>query len=883
MEMKFRSNEIIVLAGPNSTGKTTFAKTRFATHGGVLSSDDFRMMISDMNWVFTDQTVKNNDKDQGRFDKVDKAEFKQLSEEAFNMLRQTLNTRAKLNRLTVIDATNINMDDIKSYSAIARKNNVPISIVFFNLPIEKTLEFNESNINNNSDKKIKNQYRVMKDMIKNKRKLNDVGISSIYEITTSNFNEIKIKIEEQKLYITIGNGLDVMGDGHGLLESRINLIEKAGYIKDEAGIYRHPEGRKLVYLNDETGKASQPLENVEYGQYPSIAMAVMMMKHVKANAAYAVDSNHNYKLWRYLEGRNVKMLHGDEIVVEEFTKFEEEYGKEKTEELKQELRIFLKSLPSHLVVLDRCIQRAVIVHAGIEDDMIGKDSMGVRDFCRFGPTNGEKEDGTPNRLDWTQNHKNGMLIIWGHDPQIIPSVKKDTINIDQGGFCGHYLTMLRYPEMEIVQEKVDKSYVKDDENPIMKKMANRFDAPEIEKYLSDFEVTTKHGKVDVWHQYAQEAIENISTRTVPIEELIYVAPTMSPTPKTSKLDEYLEHPNEAFEYYSNKGTKKVIVQKKHMGSRALVTLFKNKSIGKVYFGKETLGTIASRNNIRFFDSEQETKIVEQLVFDLKDYFEEQNTTMIVMDCEILPWNLKASGLIKNQYGLTATSAVYSRQEHLKTLHQFHQNRDIDVALEIDKATEDVNNALAFQKAFSNYCWDTEGLTGVQIAPFHILAFSEKSNFDMNHEWHMEQSIRMAKLSSLVISTPYMIINLDNENEIKEATDWWIENTNEGHEGFVVKPIDFIAKDEFGNLIQPAIKVRGKEYLRIIYGMDYLEPYNLIRLKKRSAGKKMEHAIKQFMLSIESVERFVAKEQVDRIHECIVASLSIDSDYVDPRL
>ncbi|MNV84539.1 hypothetical protein D3C71_1784180 [compost metagenome] len=66
-------------------------------------------------------------------------------------------------------------------------------------------------------------------------------------------------------------------------------------------------------------------------------------------------------------------------------------------------------------------------------------------------------------------------------------------------------------------------------------------------------------------------------------------------------------------------------------------------------------------------------------------------------------------------------------------------------------------------------------------------------------------------------------------------------------------------------------------------MDYLEPYNLIRLKKRSAGKKMEHAIKQFMLSIESVERFVAKEQVDRIHECIVASLSIDSDYVDPRL
>lgn len=259
--------------------------------------------------------------------------------------------------------------------------------------------------------------------------------------------------------IDIGEGLDVMGDGHGLLASRVELIEQAGYIRGQDGLFRHPTGRKLVYLNDESSRGSLPVETVEYGVYPSIAMLVSMKRQVDAGLAYAVDSNHNYKVWRWLEGRRVTMKHGDELVVDEFLRFEQTFGTKRTQQLKRELATFMRNLPSYI-----CIKRAgevvaVVAHAGIRDDMIGQSSEAIRDFCRFGPTAGLTPEGRPNRVDWTLQHKTTPLIIWGHVPHREAVVRNNTINLDTGGFSGHYLTLLRYPEMEVRKVKVPKSFV----------------------------------------------------------------------------------------------------------------------------------------------------------------------------------------------------------------------------------------------------------------------------------------------------------------------------------------------------------------------------------------------------------------------------------------
>ena len=115
-----------------------------------------------------------------------------------------------------------------------------------------------------------------------------------------------------------------------------------------------------------------------------------------------------------------------------------------------------------------------------------------------------------------------------------------------------------------------------------------------------------------------------------------------------------------------------------------------------------------------------------------------------------------------------------------------------------------------------------------------------------------------------------------------ATAWWEELTAAGGEGMVVKPYDFTVRGRRG-LVQPGIKVRGREYLRIIYGPEYDAPSQLPRLRSRGLGRKRSLASREFALGVESLERFVRREPLYRVHECVFAVLALESEPVDPRL
>jgi protein phosphatase len=99
---------------------------------------------------------------------------------------------------------------------------------------------------------------------------------------------------------------------------------------------------------------------------------------------------------------------------------------------------------------------------------------------------------------------------------------------------------------------------------------------------------------------------------------------------------------------------------------------------------------------------------------------------------------------------------------------------------------------------------------------------------------------------------------------------------------VVKPYDFIATGKEG-LLQPAVKCRGSEYLRIIYGPEYDLPENMERLKNRGLSRKQSLALREFALGVEALERFVRKEPLRRIHESVFGILALESEEVDPRL
>ncbi len=171
---------------------------------------------------------------------------------------------------------------------------------------------------------------------------------------------------------------------------------------------------------------------------------------------------------------------------------------------------------------------------------------------------------------------------------------------------------------------------------------------------------------------------------------------------------------------------------------------------------------------------------------------------------------------------------------------------------------------------------------MRVAPFHLLASEGKTYLDRPHTWHMEELARLAAGDPLFLATAYREVALDDPDACAAATDWWLELTNKGGEGMVVKPLDFVARGAKG-LLQPAVKCRGREYLRIIYGPDYTEPEHLARLKKRGLGAKRALALREFALGVESLERFVAREPLWRTHQAVFGVLALESEPVDPRL
>lgn len=861
MKIIIPNSGIVLLIGASNSGKTTLLNKwiheEFILPSEVISSDEYRLMVSDTN--FMQWTGRPKDEADSLYD-----QYYAISKEAFHMMDNIIEARCRLNKLTFIDATHLFSDDRKRYIALARKHHVPIVAVILDIPEEILLERDEQREHPRGKKKVKQQYQNLK---REKHFIKKEGFKSIYSISAD--EELELVRTNHPLLVDVEQGIDLIGDIHGCYDEFIALLEKLGYKENEESLYFHPVGRKFMSVGDVMSRGPE-----------SIKTMLFFQRHVEHGLAYMTDSNHGWKIARWLDGRNVTLNYGDEKVEEEFVEYEQAYGAEKTAETKEMLKNFLLRAPSHYVLMKNDVPTAVCTHAGIKDEFIGKQSSDIQDFCRYGDTSGLNGKGKPIREDWFVHHKGSMVIIWGHDPKPQPLVINNTINIDQGIVFGGKLTAFRYPEKEFISVEAANDYSGPLDNPLKEWEKKRFDAPNIEKFIEGYSVQTEQlGDVKIHPDIVKSAIDTISHYTIPIEQLLYIPPTMSPTPESAKLPDFLEHPKEAIEYYRSHGIETLIAEKKHMGSRAVLLLFKDKDSAKKTIGSEIEGVIYSRTGRRFFDKITEQKVVQDLNEELtqKGYYDKHETDFVLLDAEIMPWNLKAKELISSQYAHVSESALLDRQ---KILEKLYTSERVDVKDWLVEYEEKLANAETFKEVFQKYCWDIEGTDAIQIAPFHVLAHSNETFFHKPHTWHMKMNKELAEDSSLFVTTDYKIIS-DAVSE-KEAITWWEEMTKDGHEGIVIKP-EFYIPTYRGKLIQPAIKVRGRKYLHIIYGMDYLSPANLERLKKRNTGKKQKLALKEFALGIEGLKRFVNGDSIERVHECVLAALAMESDPVDPRL
>jgi protein phosphatase len=454
------------------------------------------------------------------------------------------------------------------------------------------------------------------------------------------------------------------------------------------------------------------------------------------------------------------------------------------------------------------------------------------------------------------------------------------------------------------------------------------DLPFIDDLLGRLCIQTRlRRNIVVEEESGAAALEIISRFSANPRWLIYLPPTMSPC-KTSSLPEFLEHPREALEYYRKAGLNRLVCEEKHMGSRAVIVLCRGPKTAADRFGVKdgSAGIIYTRTGRHFFDppgaasgasakagakteaktgaAGTEEAILERLraVLDRSGFWEQFTSDWVCLDTEILPWSAKARSLLLEQYAPVGRSGRDGLAAGIAALKQALARGPAEALPDMPSAAPDKHDKAPasmsiaetlerfegrgeclnrYTEAYRHYCRRVSSVEDYRIAPFHILATEGKVWNGENHLDHLETIRRyMTGTDPLFITTGHLAFDLAGEEAL--ATDWWLRLTSSGGEGMVVKPLDFIAR-RGTELLQPAVKCRGREYLRIIYGPEYSAPEKLERLRRRSLAKKGRLALAEFALGMESLERFIRGEPFHRVHECVFAILALENEAVDPRL
>jgi protein phosphatase len=369
--------------------------------------------------------------------------------------------------------------------------------------------------------------------------------------------------------------------------------------------------------------------------------------------------------------------------------------------------------------------------------------------------------------------------------------------------------------------------------------------------------------------------------------LVYLPPTMSPT-ETSAEAGLLEHPAEAFAYYRTNGVPRVVIEEKHMGSRAVLVVCRDPDAARSAFGMTdgSMGVIYTRTGRRFFDDDAlETAVLSRVraAVDAAGLWQELSSTWLVLDAELMPWSAKAQDLLRRQYAPVGVAAKTSLRAVVDALDSAAE-RGVETAELADRMRTRLVLADRYVEAYGRYAWDVDGIDDLRIAPFHLLASEGRVHVDRDHVWHMDTLSRVcAQDETLLLATPYRVVDVTDAAEVEGGVTWWSELTSSGGEGMVVKPLEFIPGRGQKRPVQPAVKCRGPEYLRIIYGPEYTLPEHLERLRERGVAGKRGLAHREFALGIEGLERFVRREPLRRVHECVFGVLALESEAVDPRL
>lgn len=850
---------LVVLVGVSGSGKSTFAAQHFGQFE-VLSSDFCRGLVS------------NDENSQA------------ATKAAFEVLHFIAGKRLDAGLLTVVDATNVQPEARKGLITLARDHDVlPVAIVL-DLPEDLCLERNRGRADRDLGAHVVRRQRQQ--LRRSLRSLGREGFRTVHvlsdaeEVASATIVRTPLRSDHRDDH----GPFDVIGDVHGCRSELEALLGALGYtmVRDDAGRAvdaTHPEGRRALFLGDLVDRGPDS---------PGVLRLVMGM--VDAGHALAVPGNHENKLVRALDGRQVQVSHG---LGETLAQLAGE-----SDEFRQAVRDFSDTLVAHLVLDDG---RLVVAHAGLKEAFHGRASGRVRSFALYGDTTGETDEyGLPVRLPWAEEYRGRAMVLYGHTPTPVATWINNTMCLDTGCVFGGHLTALRYPEKEIVQVPAERVWYEPTRPfPAAGEAADASahaggrrepDVLDITDVIGKRIVETRHhGRVTVAEANAVGALEVMSRFAVDPRWLLYLPPTMSPC-ATAPDGDLLEHPREAFGHYRADGVEQVVCEEKHMGSRAVVLVCRDANAARAFAMPDGVtGVVHTRTGRPFFGP----GLTEGLLAVVRDAAtaaglwnvsgDDAEAGWLLLDCELMPWSVKAEDLLRTQYagvGAAARTALPAAVAALKAAAA--AGLPVDDLLRRTRSRSD--NADGYARAYRRYVWPVDGLDGVRLAPFQLLAAEGATFADRDHLWHLDVADRLVAADStgLLQTTRRLVVDVTDDDSVATGVAWWESLTGAGGEGMVVKPVANLVPGR-RRLAQPGVKVRGREYLRIIYGPDYTEPANLERLRSRNLGHKRSLALREYALGLEALERFVAGEPIWRVHEAVFAILALESEPIDPRL
>ncbi|MGG7570952.1 polynucleotide kinase-phosphatase [Streptomyces sirii] len=901
---------LVVLIGATGSGKSTFAARHFKPTE-VISSDFCRGLVSD------------DENDQS------------ASADAFDVLHFVAGKRLAAGRLTVVDATNVQSEARAQLVRLAREHDVlPVAIVL-DVPEQVCAERNAARADRAGLPRRVIQ-RHQRELRRSLRHLEREGFRKVHilrgqaEVAAA---EVVLERRFNDLRHLTGP-FDIIGDIHGCRSELETLLGRLGYAleRDELGRAvdaAHPQGRTAVFVGDLVDRGPDS---------PGVLRLVMGM--VGAGHGLCVSGNHENKLGRYLKGRKVQHTHGLAETVAQLDGEDDAF--------RAEAGTFIQGLVSHYVLDGGGL---VVCHAGLPEKYHGRTSGRVRSFAMYGDTTGETDEfGLPVRYPWAEDYRGRAAVVYGHTPTPRATWLNNTICLDTGCVFGGAMTALRWPERELVDVAAEQVWY-EPAKPLATEAPGGADGRPLD--LDDVAgrrivETRQMGRLAVREENAAAALEVMSRFAIDPRLLPYLPPTMAPC-ATSKGrthdgggDEgFLEHPVEAFAGYRADGVREVVCEEKHMGSRAVVLVCRDESVAGERFGvpKGVSGALYTRTGRPFFDDPETTERILRRVgacVEEAGLWAELETDWLLLDAELMPWSLKATGLLRKQYAAVGAASGAAFPSVLGAL-EAAAARGVEVGPLLDRQRDRAADAAAFTEAYRRYCWRvgaTEGaaeetaqepaagtdsavaepsgglgdLEGVRLAPFQILAVQGRSLAGLPHTEQLALIDRIVAAEGavpsrdgagtrdgaaprdgaqdrpgLLATTRRILVDTEDEASVAAGVRWWLELTAAGGEGMVVKPVQALVRTAAGRLVQPGVKCRGREYLRIIYGPEYTRPENLERLRVRHLGHKRSLALREYALGLEALDRLAEGEPLWRVHEAVFAVLALESEPVDPRL